>query len=120
MIDGRDVDIPRFRKSADVHSLCLIHQVDGLVILDHSSVADFKMEIHCGNGGAESCIAESSACAVAYADLLGVKPFHSQEYSFELDGMVHNAFISSHLGECKEVGIDGDAPVPVLCLGMMD
>lgn len=120
MVDGRDVEVPRFRKPAEVHSLCLIHQADGLVILDHSAAADFKMEFR---GSAEcppSLVREASACAVAYADLLGVKPFHTQDYTFEIDGTVHAAVIASHLGECKEVSLSGAPSIPCLCLGELE
>ena len=99
MIDGRDVEIPRFRKSETVHSLCLIHDVDGIAILDKSCKADFSLEFF-GADVVPACFRED---AVAFADLVGIKAFHSKEYTFEFSGAVHNAIISSHLGECKEI-----------------
>lgn len=120
MVDGRDVEIPRFRKPAEVHALCLVHEVDAFVIVDHCESADFEMEIICGNSSACESKEEAGACAVAFADLLGIKPFHTQDYTFSLDGVRHNAFISSHLGECKEVSIDGRALIPCLCMGKLE
>lgn len=120
IIDGRDVSVPRFRKEREAHSLCLVHQVDGLVIVDHSAAADFSLELHCGNCSPDSVAEDAGACAVAFADLLGVKPFHTKEYTFEMNGDVHSAFIGSHLGECKEVGVDGGSPVHTLCLGPLE
>lgn len=115
MVDGRDVQVPRFRKSESVHALCLVHKVDGIAILDHSAKADFKLEYQ---GNVSDGISE---CAVAFADLLGVKAFHTQNYTFESEGVVHTAFIESHLGECKMVRIDDAAkPLSALYLGSLE
>lgn len=102
MIDGRDVDIPRFRKPREVHSLCLLHGVDGLAIVNKSELADFKLEFFPFRNPSQLSLC-AAACSVAFADLLGVKPFHSQDYRVEFDGTVLDAQILSHLGECKQV-----------------
>lgn len=117
-VDGRDVTIPRFRNRKTVHALCLMNGLDGLIVLDKSETADFKLEFY-GKDGNASVPGISSACvSVAFADLLGVKPFHSKDYSFETnDGAIHTARIDSHLGECKMVAIDGFDALGVMCEG---
>lgn len=110
LVDGRDAEIPRFRRSGTVHSICLIHAADAIVILDKCARADFSLEIYCSDGSAQSAggspaslDGSAAACAVAFADLVGIKPFHSTDYTFRWAGTVFNAKITSHLGECKEV-----------------
>ena len=107
VIDGRNCATDRFRKKEIVHALCMQNDTDGLMILENSDVADFKMlyfnrdgsgGMMCGNGG---------RCIVAFADLLGVKPFHTADYAFEApDGVIHRATILSHLGEMKTVRLE--------------
>lgn len=106
VIDGRTIDASRFKKKDVVHALCMEHGTDGLMVLENSDKADFRMSyfnpdgtggMMCGNGG---------RCIVAFADVVGVKPFHSKEYTFEAADGIHHAEILSHLGECKQVRLE--------------
>lgn len=117
VIDGRDVEIPRFRKPGTIHALCLINRTDGLMILDKSDRADFRMEYYNSDGSGGMMCGNGGRCIVAFADLLGVKPFHTKDYVFEAPDGMHEASILSHLGECKVVRLkmrDVDGVVPVL------
>lgn len=139
MIDGRDVEIPRFRNARTVSDLCVVNGVDGVVIIDRSEPADFCLTLRDRSGseivpgadgsGAADCRdsgaaayhdSGAAACAVAFADLLGVKAFHTQNYTFEWGGIVFEAYIASHLGEVKEVSLNGADAVSALCEGLMD
>ncbi len=119
LIDGRNDEIPRFRKQEFVHSLCVMCGDDGVVIVDRSDNADYRMEFvprdreAAGAGLDGACL-----CSVAFADLLGIKPFHSRTYRLECAGTVIDAEILSHLGECKEVRLvqSGIAGAPI-CQG---
>ena len=106
VIDGRNGDAGRFTRPDVVHALCLIHGADGLMVMEKSECADFRMlffnpdgscGMFCGNGG---------RCIVAFADYLGVKPFHTRDYVFEAPDGLHRAEILSHLGECKVVRLE--------------
>ena len=116
-IDGRDVMIPRFRDKRTVHALCLMNRLDGIAIIDKSEKADFLLEYRLKDGNASCPTENARRCSVAFADLLGVKPFHTKEYSLEDQGGIHSACILSHLGESKEVAIDGNPPGSVFCEG---
>lgn len=120
MVDGRNVEVPRFRKKADIHSLCLLHQTDAIAIIDEASAsADYKLE--CYSAAGEPIFDEAVArCSVAFADLLGVKPFHTQDYTLECMGTSHSAHISVHLGESKSISLDGGPIHSTLCLGELD
>lgn len=120
MVDGRNVEVPRFRKKADIHSLCLLHQTDAIAIIDEvSDSADYKLE--CYSAAGEPVFDEAVArCSVAFADLLGVKPFHTQDYTLECMGTSHSAHISVHLGESKSISLDGGPIHSTLCLGELD
>lgn len=120
LIDGRDVEIPRFRKPQEIHILCLLNGVQGLVILEKSDIADFRLECYASNGRSAGFEESSAVCAVAFADLVGVKAFHTQDYSFEYEGQLHSAFIESHLGEAKEVLIDSHIRGTALCEGALN
>lgn len=159
LVDGRDVEVPRFRKARSVHELCLVHGADGIGVLDKSDVADFRFGFIDASGrgtpasglGSQvssqaeaspanprfvanaratdgtlsaSSIAGAAICAVAFADLVGVKPFHSTEYTLEIAGEIYSASILSHLGECKVVSLSspGHAPIsgPAVCEGEVD
>lgn len=131
MIDGRDVEIPRFRNARTVSDLCVVNGVDGVVVIDRSELADFCLTLRDRSGseivpgtdgsGAAACHdSGAAACAVAFADLLGVKAFHTQNYTFEWKGAVFEAYIASHLGEVKEVSLNGADAVSALCEGLMD
>lgn len=119
MVDGRNVEIPRFRKSSEIHSFCLLHNTSGLVIVDSSDTADYKMECY-SSDGVTQYDEDAVRCSAAFADLLGVKAFHSQDYAVECMGTIHSAHISSHLGEGKIVSLDGGQPAETVCMGMID
>lgn len=116
MVDGRQGDVSSFRRSRKVHALCVINALDGIAILDKSETADFKLEFFRPSPFEDgNALLAAARCAVAYADLLGVKPFHTAGYRYELeDGTIHEATIVSHLGECKTVllGEAGGAGIP--------
>lgn len=123
MIDGRDVEIPRFRNARTVSDLCVVNGVDGVVVIDRSELADFCLTLRDRSGseivpGTDG--SGAAACAVAFADLLGVKAFHTQNYTFEWKGALFEAYIASHLGEVKEVSLNGADAVSALCEGLMD
>lgn len=132
MVDGRNVEVPRFRKKADIHSLCLLHQTDAIAIIDDASAsadssvnanaytcADYILE--CYSAAGEPIFDEAvTRCSVAFADLLGVKPFHTQDYTLECMGTSHSAHISVHLGESKSISLDGGPIHSTLCLGELD
>ena len=102
MVDGRQNDVSRFCNRKTVRSMCLIHSLTGITVIKPSIEADFRIEYLDADGGISG--KESALlCAVAYADLLGIKPFHSTEYRVEVDGLLIDAEILSHLGECKVV-----------------
>jgi len=124
MIDGRNVEIPRFRRRSDVHTLCLLHGADGIAILNEPAAgtgADFCLEFFAADGSKTIPPKSVQACSVAFADLLGILPFHSQNYKFSDESGVHDAMIMSHLGECKVVKIDKNKePASALCLGELE
>lgn len=121
LVDGRVLDVTRFRKRDVVHALCLAHGADALAVIENPSApaADFGVSAFGRDGLPVPASAELLACSVAFADVLGVKAFHTQDYSVEdlHSASVHAALISSHLGETKQVSIDGSDPVEALNLG---
>lgn len=105
-IDGRDTDVSRFRQKHVIHMLCLANGTDGLMMLDKSSSADFKMEFFNPDGSSGMMCGNGGRCIVAFADFLGVKPFHSTDYVFEAPDGIHHAQILSQLGDCKMVRLE--------------
>ncbi|MCQ2183361.1 MAG: diaminopimelate epimerase [Bacteroidales bacterium] len=103
VIDGRKTDVSRFRRKELVHALCLQNRTDGLMILNDSETADFKMEYFNPDGSGGMMCGNGGRCIVAFADLVGVKAFHSKEYVFEAPDGIHRAEILAHLGEMKTV-----------------
>lgn len=112
LVDGRDVDVPRLRSPRSVHDLCLVHDVDGIGVLDRSDTADFMAGFLGADGRPlQGRVLEGAVmCSVAFADLVGVKPFHSTDYTVEAGGQLFPARILSHLGECKVVELSGVVP----------
>lgn len=106
MIDGRNADVSRFRRKDVIHPLCLMYGTDGLIILGKSQTCDFSMEFYNPDGSCGMMCGNGGRCAVAFADLLGVKPFHTSEYVFEAPDGVHRAYILSQLGENKTVRLE--------------
>lgn len=116
-IDGRDVMIPRFRDRRTTHALCLMNGLDGTLVLSNADEVDFRLEYRSKDGRETEPSQAARRCAVAFADLLGVRPFHTRDYSFSDIGGRHSACIQSHLGESKEVTIDSLLPESVICEG---
>lgn len=106
LVDGRNVEVRRFREKGTVHSLCLMDGADALAIVDNSEKADFRMECYGADGLRNGMDEAAAVCCVAFADLLGVKPFHTAEYSIETPQGIVEADILSHLGECKTVKLN--------------
>lgn len=120
MVDGRQNDARRFCRREAVRSLCCIYAMDGVAVLKESDTADFRLEY---NDAHDDIRKRESAllCAVAYADLLGIKPFHSTEYRVEVDGLVFDAEILSHMGECKVVHtLQNDITGSAICEGEIE
>lgn len=130
LIDGRSSNVRRFGMASVVHALCVMHSLDAVLILRKNGCpeADFSSEAYLADGSPAPLNSESAAglavCLVAYADLLGVKPFHSLDYAIEADGEMLRALIHSQLGECKRVSIYRDEMLlgtgEALCLGEFD
>lgn len=116
-IDGRDVMIPRFRERRTAHALCMMNGLDGTLVLDSADGADFKLEYRTKDGKEAEPTDTVRRCAVAFADLLGVKPFHTKDYCLEDLGGRHSACILSHLGESKTVSIDDRPSDDIVCEG---
>lgn len=105
IIDGRELNPERFKRPQMVHSLCLQYETDGLMILENplGTEADFRMSYFNSDGSSGMMCGNGGRCIVAFADLVGVKPFHTADYLFEAPDGLHRAQILSHLGECKIV-----------------
>lgn len=104
-----------------------------IAVLKESICADFALECHGFGSGEvsseslEAILSCAARCAVAFADLLGVKPFHSTDYTLECHDAVLRATIECHLGECKVVSLQNSTSVttsafsaeslPVICEG---
>ena len=116
-IDGRDVMIPRFRNRRTTHALCLMNGLDGTIVLDNADDADFRLEYRSKDGMETEPTEAARRCAVAFADLLGVKPFHTKDYCFDDLAGRHSACILSHLGESKTVSIDDRSSDDIVCEG---
>lgn len=119
-VDGRDVEVPRFRERRTVHALCLINEVDAILVVDKAEAADFRVDCYGRDGLPCRLSADAARCSVAFADLLGVKPFHSQDFKYETPDGTFDAAILSQLGECKTVSVDVDGtrvPGPAFCEG---
>jgi len=116
-MDARNFNPERFRKPSMVRMLCSVHEALALVLVENSVKADF----HCSilSSGELSSVRREDAlrCAVAFADLAGVKEFHTRNWNMELeDGSILPLEILAQMGEEKMVRLpQGDAPV--LCLG---
>lgn len=106
VIDGRTIDASRFKRKEVVHALCMEHGTDGLMVLENSDKADFRMSFFNPDGSGGMMCGNGGRCIVAFADVVGVKPFHTKEYAFEAADGIHHAEILSHLGECKQVRLE--------------
>jgi len=117
LVDGCGLDLSRFKKRNVARSLCVANDADSLVVIENSSHADFGVSVF-GRDGIEICASpEILASAVAFADVIGIKVFHTQNYTVENRTDVHSALICSHLGETKQICVDGSEPIEVLNLG---
>lgn len=106
IIDGRNIDPHRYRTASVIHALCSYYGTDGLMILLQSKAADFRMEFYNPDGSGGMMCGNGGRCVVAFADLLGVKPFHTKDYVFEAPDGIHHAQILSHLGESKLIRLE--------------
>lgn len=106
VIDGRNIDVRRYRTPAVVRALCSYNGTDGLMLLLQSKTADFRMEFYNPDGSGGMMCGNGGRCIVAFADLLGVKPFHTRDYVFEAPDGIHHAEILSHLGEMKLIRLE--------------
>lgn len=118
LIDGTNGDVSRFTRGRICHSLCIMTGVDGIAVLEKSGDCDFRLR-YCDSRGMSvspslpSCSSVPwgiALCAVAFADLLGIKPFHSKEWDFRWGELALSARIDSHLGECKSISIFPHSP----------
>lgn len=102
VIDGRKLELQRFKRPEVIHALCLQYETDALMILEDPVLGtDFKMSYFNSDGSGGMMCGNGGRCMVAFADLLGVKPFHTKDYVFEAPDGIHKAQILSHLGESK-------------------
>lgn len=117
LIDGRQLNVARFKKRDIAHALCLQYGTSGMGVVEESETADFMVSAFGADGEPQAAEAPLLACAVAFADVLGVKPFHTKDYTVSDTGTIHIAYIDSHLGETKMVSIDSSAAIEALNLG---
>ena len=117
LIDGRQLNVERFKKRDMAHALCLQYGTDAMAVVEESETADFGICSFDSDGTASTASAPLLACTVAFADVLGIKPFHTKEYTVSDSASVHSANIDSHLGEIKMVTIDGSTQIEALNLG---
>lgn len=117
LIDGRQLNVDRFKRRDMAHALCLQYGTDAMAVVEESVTADFGISSFDADGTASEASAPLLACAVAFADVLGVKPFHTKDYTVSDATSVHTACINSHLGETKMVTIDGAPQIEALNLG---
>lgn len=114
IVDGRNVEVPRFRRREVIRMLCSMNGTDGLMILSSPVVpdTDFRMEFFNPDGSCGMMCGNGGRCIVAFADLLGVKPSHRStdeadcgypEYVFSAADGLHCGKILSHMGEFKLV-----------------
>lgn len=104
VMDVRNADASRFRTAEVIRTLCGSNSVDGLILLDNSRTADFKMEFYNPDGSGGMMCGNGGRCVAAFADLLGIKPSSPDGYyCFEAPDAVHRARILSRLGELKQV-----------------
>lgn len=115
LVDGRNIDASRYRKRQVIKTLCAYCSSDGLIVLDKSESADFKMESF-GNDG-KSLDSLGIRSATAFADLLGIKGFYAEYYDVETALGTLRAEICARNGEEKTIRLPDGCAETVLCEG---
>lgn len=125
LIDGRNISTGRFRKPATARMLCAVNEAEAIVIIESAQAADFLMSVVGAEEEKTDCAA--MACAVAFADLLGLKPRGgaftfgtadpSKTFAFTCCGKTYGAEVLTHFGESKMISLDGGVPLETICEG---
>ena len=93
VLDGRGVDVSEFRKTERIREVCAEFRTDGLMILDVSDSADFRMEFYNPDGSGGMMCGNGGRCIVAFADFLGITPADGHTYRFLAPDGIHLAEI---------------------------
>ena len=124
LIDGMNSDVSRFTRKRVCHDLCVMSGAAGIAVLKKSDGCDFDLLFYCsdalpsshdsslspGSDGLREAPFGVAICAVAFADLLGIKAFHSRDWTFRWGETVFGACIDSQSGDCKSVRIFPHSP----------
>ena len=151
LIDGRNISTERFRKPSTAKMLCAVNETEAIVILESDPGCDFRMSVAGGEdsaGVADAGVADAEvadagvtdaedrarACAVAFADLLGLKPRSgaftygtaapSKTFTFIDAGpgagdaaRLFSAEVLTHFGESKIISLNGQPGLETICEG---
>lgn len=151
LIDGRNISTERFRKLSTAKMLCAVNETEAIVILESDPGCDFRMSVAGGEDSARVADAEvadagvadagvadagdhARACAVAFADLLGLKPrggaftygtaAPSKTFTFIDAGpgagdaaRLFSAEVLTHFGESKIISLNGQPGLETICEG---
>ena len=159
LIDGRNISTERFRKPSTAKMLCAVNETEAIVILESDPGCDFRMSVAGGEdstgvtGTADAGVADAGvtdaevadagvaeagdrarACAVAFADLLGLKPrggaftygtaAPSKTFTFIDAGpgagdaaRLFSAEVLTHFGESKIISLNGQPGLETICEG---
>ena len=103
VVDGRGGDAERYTQEEVIRTLCRKHGTDGLMILESSDSADFRMRFFNPDGSGGMMCGNGGRCIVAFADRLGVRPSRPDTYAFLAPDGPHRGEILSRAGELKQV-----------------
>lgn len=136
LIDGRNISTERFRKPSTAKMLCAVNETEAIVILESDPGCDFRMSVAGGEDSAGVADAgdHARACAVAFADLLGLKPrggaftygtaAPSKTFTFIDAGpgagdatRLFSAEVLTHFGESKIISLNGQPGLETICEG---
>ena len=95
VLDGRGVDASEFRRTERIREVCAEFRTDGLMILEGSADADFRMEFFNPDGSGGMMCGNGGRCIVAFADWLGIAPADGRTYHFLAPDGPHTAEILS-------------------------
>ena len=95
VLDGRGVDVSEFRRTERIREVCAEFRTDGLMILDVSDSADFRMEFYNPDGSGGMMCGNGGRCIIAFADFLGITPADGHTYRFLAPDGPHSAEIIS-------------------------
>ena len=93
VLDGRGVDVSEFRRTERIREVCAEFRTDGLMILEVSDSADFRMEFFNPDGSGGMMCGNGGRCIVAFADFLGITPADGHTYRFLAPDGIHLAEI---------------------------